>query len=115
LTPARFAAEVEVGVVDEDEQLRLLFAEHPAEPEEDPDDEAELGEDLREAHNAHLGGSGHETDPFGLEPLTAHAAEGKRRVEGLHLADEMCPVKVSRGLARHDHDGSQFFHVRPNH
>jgi hypothetical protein len=107
--------EVEIGVVDEDEQIRFFRPEHPAEPEEDAGDEPELRENLREAHDGHLGGAGDEADPLGFEVPTAHAAEGKRRVEGLHLADEVRPVQVSRGLARHDHDGSAMFLMRWHH
>lgn len=97
-------AEVEAGVVDEEEGVGPAGAEDAGEFAEEAQEEGQAGEDVPEAEDGHVAAIMEEVDAFAAHGVAADAEEGDVGAKGAEVADEAGGVLVAGGFAGDNHD-----------
>ena len=106
---------VEIGKVDQDDQVRSLSIEGRLQFPEDLQNEAELEKDLRNPHDGEGLGMVEEPHPSALHGLASHTHELDLWIEALDRFHQMAAMEVSRDLSGNHEDllRSQPLSLRP--
>ncbi len=96
--------EVEIGIVDQNHEARLFFAQQAFQAEEIFHDELQPGRNFRQSDHRHIGGVGQDPHPRPGHPPAAYSLELQPRIYPPHLPHEIGSVQVAGCLSGDDQD-----------
>ena len=102
--------EVEIGEVDQDDQVGPLLADRLFEHPEGLQDRPDLGKDLRDSYDREGPGGIEEFHPRGLKPFSSHPKKSDLGIDPMDGADEMAALEVSGDFSGH-HENLLSFHL----